>query len=38
MSLETEDGTEIDEGEVLNMLLKEEKVYVVVKAIENQET
>ena len=30
VSLETEDGTDIDEGETLNMLPKEEKVYVVI--------
>ena len=37
VSLETEDGTDIDEGEILNMLPKEEKVYVVIKVIENPE-
>ena len=36
-SLETEDGTDIDEGEILNILPKEEKVYVVINAIENPE-
>ena len=38
VSLETEDGTDIDEGEILKMLPKEEKVYMVIKPIENRNT
>ena len=31
ITLQTEDGTEIDEGEILNVLPEDEKVFVVKK-------